>query len=294
MEELKFDGAFEADRCRFLVAFEDLQSEKRKGIADIFARVDENGDFIYDGKKLVNTRSFASTTIPAREIRRLESALAIFHEWALDRSTRGDMRDFYRNFKIPVPTELPEAYRIVGKFRKRLVVCWGYGSEDKYVLPMTYRAKVAAKAAEVDWVCSKRKSVAGLFRDWRTMFRNILWTLFFATISAYFIIGVPVHCNHGEVVGHGIGGRFFVRKCPKVCIRCGLHLDADLSCPKCRCKICGAKRELTQEGICAHPPQEETCSATVGSENAHRCGRHCKPAKQGAESRCNACLSTEL
>ena len=261
----------------------------------MFADVDENNNFIYKGKNISDDEKPSKWPIPDREIRRLNRALDLLHKAALDEErTSEELRVFFRDFKIPSPRKVPEAYRLVGMFRPRLVVCWGCGKNEDYELPLTKNAKEACRSGKEGWESEGRIPVAKLFRS----LKKFLCKLFVASLVvgavAGFAFGIPVHCHHGNVVGRGIGGRFFVRQCPKVCMRCGLHLDADLSCPKCRCKICGAKRELTREGICAHPPKEETCSATVGSENAHRCGQHCKPAKPGSEPRCSACLSTEL
>ena len=282
-------------------AYEEVVSSESNGL---FARVNYNprdGEVRFvspddDGHDVLpSSRSLKETTLPAREIRRLKNALERFHERALDNSVREDVRNFFRQFKIPSPKVMPEAYRIVGRFRKRLVVCWGYETVDgSSILPLT---KVA-EAHKAEWKeeSEQRQQVLALFRDWRKILRNSSIVLVLVAAAAYSCVFAPKHCHHGEIIGHGLDGRFFVQECSHVCQlpNCGKHLEADMSCPNCRCKICGAQRRLAADGICAEPPDEEKCTATRGSENAHRCGRHCKPAMAGKEPRCSECSASEL
>lgn len=282
-------------------AYEEVVSSESNGL---FARVNYNprdGEARFvslddDGHDVLpSSRSLKETTLPAREIRRLKDALERFHERALDNSVREDVRNFFRQFKLPSPKVMPEAYRIVGRIRKRLVVCWGYETiEDSSILPLT---KIAEEhSSEWEEECKQRKQILPLFRDWRKFLRNFVIALLFCTGAAYFCVFAPKRCHHGEIIGYGLDGRFFVQGCPHVCLlpNCGKHLEADMSCPSCRCKICRAKRRLDADGICAEPPDEEKCTATRGSEKAHRCGRHCKPAKPGKEPRCSECSASEL
>ena len=255
-----------------------------------FVSLDDNGHDV-----LPSSRSLKETTLPAREIRRLKNTLERFHECALDNSVREDVRSFFRQFKIPSPKEMPEAYRIVGRFRKRLVVCWGYETVDgSSILPLTKIAEDHKNEWKEEF--EQRKQILTLFRDWRKILRNFSIALVLFAAAAYICVFAPKRCHHGEIIGHGLDGRFFVQECPHVCPlpNCGKHLEPDMSCPSCRCKICGAQRRLDAAGICADPPDEEKCTATRGSEKAHRCGRHCKPAKSGKEPRCSECSASEL
>lgn len=284
--------------------FEDIVAEESHGLfahanydaatrSVTFVGLDGNGDDV-----LSRSHSLSDTTIPAREIRRLERTLNHLHHMAEDPASRTSVRTFLREFRIPSPRLMPEAYRIVGRFRKRLIVLWGFEkSVDCSVLPLTASARDAAmKANSIEWNLGSRVSVRSLFFDWRKVARAALVGLLLASLAGYFVFLSPARCHHGEIVGYGIGGRFNRQTCPNTCQQsgCGEHLDADLSCPTCRCKICGAKRQLNVEGTCVEPPDEERCMATVGLEKAHRCGRHCKPNGSGGPARCAQCVAVDL
>ena len=278
-------------------AFEDALVEESDGMfphpnfnqganAVSFVSLDDRGRNI-----LSRSRSFAETTIPAREIKRLRRCLEHLHEKACATDARSDLKAFFRDFMVPSPKLMPEAYRVVGRFRKRLYVYWGYENCPKgAVLPLTVRAKQEAVRGHSEWNIAERVPLR--FFDWRKVLRGIVYAIVTLGLAAYFCLLIPVRCCHGEITGHGIGGRFMQRTCPYVCPLegCHRHLEKDLCCPVCCCKVCGKKRKLNVDGECVEPPDEERCTATVGSENARRCNRHCKPSDSPSGERlCPRC-----
>ena len=71
-----------------------------------------------------------NTRIPKCELEKLQQDLEIIHQLAEDPAVPTDRREFYKQFSLPHPATMPEAWRVSGRFKKRLLLIWGIKSRN--------------------------------------------------------------------------------------------------------------------------------------------------------------------
>ena len=91
------------------------------------------------GYELLSKSSMISKTkLPKKELEKLQSELETIHRLADDPSVPTDRREFFKKFTLPHPKEMPEAWRVCGWFKKRVLLIWGIkGNSYSTFLPQT-------------------------------------------------------------------------------------------------------------------------------------------------------------
>ena len=95
------------------------------------------------GRELCETSSSlvdSKTTILERELDELVACLDRLHKEAEKKSTPEGLRRFVREYRIPDPLLMPNAWRVSRGSKRRLFVLWGYhdrGAASSVVLPLT-------------------------------------------------------------------------------------------------------------------------------------------------------------
>jgi len=99
------------------------------------------------GRELCETSSSlvdSKTTILERELDELVACLDRLHKEAEKKSTPEGLRRFVREYRIPDPLQMPNAWRVSRGSKRRLFVLWGYhdkGAANSVVRPLTPTSK---------------------------------------------------------------------------------------------------------------------------------------------------------
>lgn len=141
-----------------------FQRAVRKFLGDFCPEVDVEGNVGYgapnfeatfkirdsEGREICGTsKSIAEkgVKIPEKELSLFLSKLSEFHKSADSEDVRnlGDIQDFIRNFKVPDPQLMKDAWRVSQTKERRLIVLWGYydknGGANSVVLPWTEQSQ---------------------------------------------------------------------------------------------------------------------------------------------------------
>ena len=97
--------------------------------------------------------------IPEGELEEFVAAIDAMHQKAKERNVVGDSARFIRDFRVPDPREMPEAWRVSPGRPGHLLVLWGFaGSPTAAVLPLTETSKAWPDADRRVDLCDALKS----------------------------------------------------------------------------------------------------------------------------------------
>ena len=103
-------------------------------------QVDFHSVDMFGSEMLSKSSSSAEVRIPRRELKKLQQKLESIHQLAEDQSIPADRREFFKKFTLPHPMMMPEAWRVCGRFKKRLMLLWGIkgrNNDASVFLPQT-------------------------------------------------------------------------------------------------------------------------------------------------------------
>ncbi len=204
---------------------------------------------------LQKSHSSRDYRIPRSEISRLQAKIEEIHKLAEHSDLPKEVRDFYRDFSLPDPNLLPDAWRITGKWKKHLHILWGYssGAPESVFLPQT---SISRK-----WTDQEQRS------DLREKCRNRIGATFFPRVYqlVFFILFLPLllfliwnnifsECEGCHTRKFHLNSR---NLCPECQDRfyCSVHKDRKKMEGReicdIRCKRCGKHPDDDRDGYCA-------------------------------------------
>ena len=78
-----------------------------------------------DKELLCKTKSILYSRIPKREVELLQRIIDHIHEQANNKAIPLERREFFRNFSLPDPVKMPECWRVLGWWNRKLYILWG-------------------------------------------------------------------------------------------------------------------------------------------------------------------------
>ncbi len=186
-------------------------------------------------EQLNKSISSADTKIPRYSIKCLQKKIEEIHQLAEDSNIPNECRDFLKNFSLPDPTILPDAWRITGTWKKKLHILWGYSSGDvnSTFLP---QSRVSQK-----WSDSQRRydvskkcngKLGGAF--FPRLYHLIFWPILLVALLLIFqnrLLQTCTECNQNRML-YGSGN---------ICTECRERLY---------CKIHKEKKINPTDGLC--------------------------------------------
>ena len=93
---------------------------------------------------LRRSKPFDQRQPSSAEIHRVQEQIEKLHALANDCNMPGDMREFFKNLRLPNPHYMPECWRTTGLFKKRLYIIWGLARDGVNTTFMPASANSAA------------------------------------------------------------------------------------------------------------------------------------------------------
>ncbi len=221
-------------------------TENDGSISVIFSSLDKDRSEV-----LHNSTSIKNTRIPRSELNRLVDEIEKLHRLAEASDVPSATRDFLKNFVLPNPHKMPEAWRISGKWKKRLHILWGYSpsGEESVFFPQSFTSKSwtdANKRQSVHEIC--RGLIGGRF------FTRVYWMIFLPIVLA--------------VVAFFVLGHTF-----PVCQQC--HKNRMFYKSGLMCSVCKAKTVVEQPSKGKVPVIKDTIKQVADSNTntCQRCGK---------------------
>lgn len=126
-----------------------------------------------------------------RDVKRLQKVIDHLHEVALSPDCSQVNSGFLKNFRLPDPAVMPEAWRVSGN-RRQLILLWGYTNQaaNATFLP--------ASAVSGDWPdAADRKDIATLLKPYTSSF-EIPWRIIILILLILLLIGGCRACSKGK------------------------------------------------------------------------------------------------
>ena len=120
------------------------QAEPQQGENGELESVEFSAVNLYGREALRNSKDISQTRVPKSEVERIQRELESLHALAENPNVPEERRNFYRNLRLPDPSQIPFAWRISGLFRKHLHILWGFGTSrngDGTFLPKTTKSE---------------------------------------------------------------------------------------------------------------------------------------------------------
>ena len=130
------------------------QAEPQQGENGELESVEFSAVNLYGREALRNSKDISQTRVPKSEVERIQRELESLHALAENPNVPEERRNFYRNLRLPDPSQIPFAWRISGLFRKHLHILWGFGTSrngDGTFLPKTTKSEKSPTNPEENW-----------------------------------------------------------------------------------------------------------------------------------------------
>ena len=236
----------------------------------IFSKNASNGTELCGTSRSIEKKS---VKIPEQDLRAFIETLDKLHQKSMDKEIDPDTGEFLHSLEVPNPQTMKSAWRVTNGFSQRLLVLWGYSSQEPQatILPLT---PTSAKWSDARYRTDLMKLLEprlskGKF-NWRKFFK---WFFIVLGITAiilaliFAILQVSGHkcttCN-GETSWKVIG--FQCDACDKEESVCECKAIHSAKCPQCGSELKDGKcrnycpvhesTHLNKAGKCSKCPEE--------------------------------------